>query len=178
MTNKATLTEATTITVSVDIPEGYTEEEYLRKVAVDKFYARRIARIANDSTYAEEGLAKEVDRLLEEVKIMAASGQAKGFLAASLWLEQNPTDLPVSMARGSGAGFSHLMYALGLTNIDPASPLLFERFLDPSRVGVNVPDIDTNFNDKDREKFRKYVTKKYLKRESLLKRLVKRIFKK
>lgn len=176
MTNKATLTEETTITVSVDIPEGYTEEEYLRKVAVDKFYARRIARIADDSSYAEEGLAKEVDRLLEEVKVMAESGQAKGFLAASLWLEQNPTGLPVSLGRGSAAGFSHLLYALGLSDVEPGQHLMFERFLDPSRD--SAPDIDTNFNDKDRQKVKKYLKKKYLKRENIFKRIAKRIFKK
>lgn len=171
---KNTLSSEVSITVSVEIPEGCTEEEYLRKVAVDKFYARRISRIADDPAYAAEGLAKEVDALLEQVTSAAQSGRARSLLAASFYREQNP-DVPVSLGRGSAHGLTSLMYALGLSEIDPAAPLLFERFLDPSRV--SPPDIDTNFDDKARRKTMKYLEKKYLKRDGLFKRIAKRLFK-
>lgn len=171
---KATIEQETTITVTVDIPEEYTPKEYLRKIAVDKFYARRITRIADDASYAEEGLASEVDKLLAEIEVASAIGRAKGYVAASLWVEQNAKDNPnVSVSRGSAQQGGYLFYALGLSNIDPASPLMFERFLDPSRTST-PPDIDTNFTSKDRDKVMKHLTKKYGKKKSLFARIFKR----
>lgn len=174
MKKSTTLSAEVSITIPLEIPEGYTEEEYLRKVAVDKFYARRISKIADDTAYASEGLAKEVDALLEETASAAENGRARSLLAVSLYHEKNP-DIPVSLGRGSASGLTHLMYALGLSDLDPASSLLFERFLDPSRV--YPPDIDTNFDDKVRRKTMKYLEKKYMKRDGFFKRIAKRLFK-
>ena len=61
--------------------------------------------------------------------------------------------------RGSAAG-SVVAYCLGITKIDPLKyDLLFERFLNPDRV--NLPDIDTDFDDDGRGKVLRWVMDKY-----------------
>lgn len=67
--------------------------------------------------------------------------------------------VPVGPGRGSAAG-AILAYLSGITDIDPLRyGLLFERFLNPSRV--TMPDIDVDFSDEGREKVLTYVREKY-----------------
>lgn len=67
--------------------------------------------------------------------------------------------IPVGPGRGSAAG-SLVTYIIGITDIDPLKfDLLFERFLNPERV--SMPDIDTDFADRDRGRVIQYVTDKY-----------------
>ena len=67
--------------------------------------------------------------------------------------------IPVGPGRGSAAG-SLVTYIIGITDIDPLKfDLLFERFLNPERV--SMPDIDTDFADRDRGRVIDYVTEKY-----------------
>ena len=67
--------------------------------------------------------------------------------------------IPVGPGRGSAAG-SLVTYIIGITDIDPLTfDLLFERFLNPERV--SMPDIDTDFSDRDRGRVIDYVTGKY-----------------
>ncbi|MBI2453572.1 DNA polymerase III subunit alpha, partial [Candidatus Peregrinibacteria bacterium] len=61
--------------------------------------------------------------------------------------------------RGSAAG-SLVAYVLGITDVDPLKyGLLFERFLNPSRV--SMPDIDIDFDDERRNEVLDYVIQKY-----------------
>ncbi len=67
--------------------------------------------------------------------------------------------IPVGPGRGSAAG-SLVAFSLKITDIDPIKhDLLFERFLNPERV--SMPDIDTDFCQRKREKVVEYVVKKY-----------------
>lgn len=69
------------------------------------------------------------------------------------------TPIYTGPGRGSGAG-SILTYALGITKIDPLRyNLLFERFLDPSRI--SMPDIDSDFEFDRRQEVIDYVVRKY-----------------
>jgi DNA polymerase III subunit alpha len=62
-------------------------------------------------------------------------------------------------ARGSAAG-SLLAYVLGITNVDPLrTNLLFERFFNPDRA--DMPDVDIDFPDDQREVVFEYVVRKY-----------------
>lgn len=73
------------------------------------------------------------------------------------WARRN--GIPVGPGRGSAAG-SLVTYIIGITDIDPLKfDLLFERFLNPERV--SMPDIDTDFADRDRGRVIDYVTQKY-----------------
>ncbi|MDP3732234.1 MAG: DNA polymerase III subunit alpha, partial [Candidatus Omnitrophota bacterium] len=67
--------------------------------------------------------------------------------------------IPVGPGRGSAAG-SLVSYLLGITDIDPLRyGLLFERFLNPERLGL--PDIDIDFCYERRNEVIDYVAKKY-----------------
>jgi DNA polymerase-3 subunit alpha len=53
-----------------------------------------------------------------------------------------------------------MAYLSGITDIDPLTyGLLFERFLNPARI--SMPDIDTDFSDKQRDEVVKYCSDKY-----------------
>ncbi len=68
-------------------------------------------------------------------------------------------NIVVGPGRGSAAG-SLMSYAAGITNVDPLKyGLLFERFLDPSRI--SMPDIDMDFEDVRRGEVIDYVREKY-----------------
>jgi DNA polymerase-3 subunit alpha len=73
---------------------------------------------------------------------------------------KNKTDeIFVGPGRGSAAG-SLVAYCLGITNINPIEyDLLFERFLNPDRI--SMPDIDTDFEDSERERVIDYCKAKY-----------------
>jgi DNA polymerase-3 subunit alpha len=61
--------------------------------------------------------------------------------------------------RGSAAG-SAVSYCLGITQLDPIKyNLLFERFLNPSRV--SMPDIDLDMTAAGRDEMIRYTTEKY-----------------
>ena len=65
----------------------------------------------------------------------------------------------VGPARGSSAG-SLVCYLLGITAVDPIPyGLLFERFVDLTRT--DLPDIDVDFSDVNREKVFDYAIAKY-----------------
>lgn len=65
----------------------------------------------------------------------------------------------IGPGRGSAAG-SLVAYCLGITQIDPIQfDLLFERFLNPSRI--SMPDIDTDIDDELRHHVFNYTRVKY-----------------
>ena len=67
--------------------------------------------------------------------------------------------IPVGPGRGSAAG-SIVAYVLDITQIDPlAHGLIFERFLNPSRV--SMPDIDIDFCKEGRERVLHYTRERY-----------------
>jgi len=73
------------------------------------------------------------------------------------WSEDN--GIVVGPGRGSGAG-SIVAFALGITKVEPLRyDLLFERFLNPSRI--SMPDIDLDFDFDRRTEVIDYVTRKY-----------------
>ena len=67
--------------------------------------------------------------------------------------------VPVGPGRGSAAG-SMVAYAMGITALDPIEHgLIFERFLNPSRI--SMPDIDVDFCIEGRDQVYKYVIDRY-----------------
>ncbi|MFZ9196964.1 MAG: DNA polymerase III subunit alpha [Bacilli bacterium] len=101
-----------------------------------------------------------LERLDQELTMIENLGFADYFLIVADFIQYaKQQNIPVGPGRGSAPG-SLVAYALGITDIDPIPhQLLFERFLNPSRK--TMPDIDTDFADKDREKIVQYLTKKY-----------------
>ena len=96
-----------------------------------------------------------------ELHTMKTTGFPGYFLIVQDFINAARNDLGVWVGpgRGSAAG-SVVAYCLGITRIDPLKyDLLFERFLNPDRV--NLPDIDTDFDDDGRGKVLRWVMDKY-----------------
>ena len=65
----------------------------------------------------------------------------------------------VGPGRGSAAGCA-VAYCLRITDLDPIKyDLIFERFLNPSRI--SMPDIDMDFDSRYRDEMIRYAAEKY-----------------
>jgi len=131
------------------VPEGETDQSYLRKIS----YARAEERYGELSPQVEK-------RLNYELKIIEDSGFAGYFLIVADFINYaRSKQIPVGPGRGSAAG-SLVAYSLGITDIDPLRfKLLFERFLNPERK--SMPDIDTDFCIERRAEVIDYVKNLY-----------------
>ncbi|MFC1674772.1 DNA polymerase III subunit alpha [Candidatus Omnitrophota bacterium] len=100
------------------------------------------------------------DRLEHELKIIKDMGFTSYFLIVWDFIHYaKSNNIPVGPGRGSAAG-SLVSYLLSITDIDPLKyDLLFERFLNPQRLGL--PDIDIDFCYEKRQQVIDYVTDKY-----------------
>ncbi len=101
-----------------------------------------------------------MERLEYELKIIADMGFADYFLIVQdivNWAKEN--NIPVGPGRGSAAG-SLVAYLLGITELNPLDyGLLFERFLNPSRV--TMPDIDQDVCFRRRNEVVQYIAQRY-----------------
>jgi len=100
------------------------------------------------------------ERLEHELKIIKDMGFTSYFLIVWDFIHHAKSQgIAVGPGRGSAAG-SIVSYLLGITDINPLTyGLLFERFLNPERIGL--PDIDIDFCYERRQEVIDYVTKKY-----------------
>ncbi len=131
------------------VPEGQTEESYLRQLADEGF-----KRVYPNPPEGHR------ERLEYELSVIIQVGFAGYFLIVQDFMaEARRRGITVGPGRGSAAG-SMVSYALGITGIDPMEHgLLFERFLNPERV--QMPDIDLDFADTRRDEILEYVRDKY-----------------
>ena len=127
------------------------ESDYLDKLAYDG------AKLL----YGDPLPDNVVEHINFELHVMKTMGFPGYFLIVQDFIKAARTELGVMVGpgRGSAAG-SVVAYCLGITKIDPLKyDLLFERFLNPDRV--NLPDIDTDFDDDGRGKVLRWVMDKY-----------------
>ncbi len=133
------------------VPEGETENSYLRKLCEEGLVRRY-------PTTEQQANVRE--RFEFELATIERMGFAAYFLIVQdyiVWAKQH--GVIVGPGRGSAAG-SVVAYVLDITNLDPLRyGLLFERFLNPDRI--SMPDIDTDFDDVKRADVIRYVTAKY-----------------
>ncbi|MCT4662975.1 MAG: DNA polymerase III subunit alpha [Tissierellales bacterium] len=132
-----------------EVPEGYTNQEYLRE----------LCRRGLEERY--ENITDEIKERLEfELTTIEKMGYVDYFLIVWDFIKYaKDRDIIVGPGRGSAAG-SIVSYALDITEIDPLEyNLLFERFLNPERV--SMPDIDIDIQDSGRQNVIDYVTEKY-----------------
>jgi DNA polymerase-3 subunit alpha len=130
-------------------PSGQAKDEFLRQICEQGFCER-----------FQETTPTIKERLEHELKIIKDTGFASYFLIVWDFIHYAKSQgIPVGPGRGSAAG-SLVSYLLGITDIDPLKyGLLFERFLNPERLGL--PDIDIDFCYERRQEVIDYVTKKY-----------------
>lgn len=100
------------------------------------------------------------NRLQMELDVILSMGFADYFLIVWDFIrEARSRSILVGPGRGSAAG-SLVAWTLGISHVDPvANSLLFERFLNPSRI--SMPDIDTDFPDNRRQEILDYVQEIY-----------------
>lgn len=129
-----------------------------------KFEADYLGKLAYDGAKKLYGdpLSEEVKEHIDfELHVMKTMGFPGYFLIVQDFINAAREELGVMVGpgRGSAAG-SVVAYCLGITKIDPLKyDLLFERFLNPDRV--NLPDIDTDFDDDGRGRVLQWVMDKY-----------------
>lgn len=131
------------------LPEGYSNQEYLRKLALEGL----------EEKYPHYG--EEIARRFEyEFETITKMGYTDYFLTVWDFIRYaKEHGIMVGPGRGSAAG-SIISYALNIIDVDPLKfHLLFERFLNPERV--SMPDIDIDFCYERREEVIDYVVKKY-----------------
>ena len=134
------------------------------KISRIKFEADYLAHLAYEGAkelYGDPLPDNVKEHINFELHVMKTMGFPGYFLIVSDFINAARRDLGVWVGpgRGSAAG-SVVAYCLGITRIDPLKyDLLFERFLNPDRV--NLPDIDTDFDDDGRGKVLRWVMDKY-----------------
>ena len=133
-----------------DVPEGHTEDSWLRElvmVGAAKRYGPR------------SGAARAYAQIERELAVIAQLKFPGYFLVVHDITQFCRGNNILCQGRGSAAN-SAVCYALGVTAVDPvANGLLFERFLSPARDGP--PDIDIDIESDLREQVIQYVYQRY-----------------
>ena len=134
---------------SFPVPEGFTNEEYFRKLCMDGFRER----------YSDPP-ESYVERLEYEIGVISRMGYVNYYLIVWDFIRYaKEQGIPVGPGRGSGAA-SIVAYCMHITEVDPMKySLIFERFLNPERV--SMPDFDTDFCQERRGEVIDYVVQKY-----------------
>ena len=131
------------------VPDGYTNEEYFRKLCYDGFRER----------YSDPPESYR-ERLEYEIGVISRMGYVNYYLIVWDFIRYaKEQGIPVGPGRGSGAA-SIVAYCMHITEVDPMKyALIFERFLNPERV--SMPDFDTDFCQERRGEVIDYVVEKY-----------------
>ncbi len=101
-----------------------------------------------------------VERLAYELQVIGDMGFSSYFLiVGDLIAHARECNIRVGPGRGSAAGCA-VAYCLRITDLDPIKyDLLFERFLNPSRI--SMPDIDMDFDSRYRDEMIRYAAERY-----------------
>ncbi len=133
------------------IPEGFVgADDYLQHLTMEGAKVRWGSEL-NDTI---------VDRLVYELDVIKNMGFSSYFLITwDLIRHARDANIRVGPGRGSAAGCA-VAYCLWITDLDPIKyDLLFERFLNPSRV--SMPDIDMDFDSRYRDEMIRYAAERY-----------------
>ena len=131
------------------IPEGQTAESFLRRLTEEGVKRRY-----------KGAVGPALERAGRELEVIQSMGFSTYFLIVWDFIQfAKKQGISVGPGRGSAAG-SIVAYALEITDVDPLKyGLLFERFLNPSRI--SMPDIDIDFDAERRDEVIAYVRKEY-----------------
>jgi DNA polymerase-3 subunit alpha len=137
-----------------------TRKEYLRNICLDAIPERYGFDPRQPETAFDEFQKSVIDRMDFELKVIDSSNYCSYFLVVWDFLHYaRKQGIPVGPGRGSGAG-SIIAFLTHITDIEPLEyDLLFERFLNPSRV--SPPDFDIDLCERRRVEVIDYVRDKY-----------------
>ena len=133
------------------VPDGFENDaEYLRHLTYEGARKR----------WGDNLSADVEERLAYELKTINDMGFASYFLITwDLIKHARDSRIRVGPGRGSAAGCA-VAYSLWITDLDPIKyDLLFERFLNPSRI--SMPDIDMDFDSRYRDEMIRYAAERY-----------------
>src|SRR5690606_34639854 len=133
------------------LPEGFeTDGDYLRHLTFEGARER----------WGEKLPDEVVERLAYELRVIDDMGFSSYFLIVwDLIAHARRSGIRVGPGRGSAAGCA-VAYCLRITDLDPIRyDLLFERFLNPSRI--SMPDIDMDFESRYRDEMIRYAAERY-----------------
>jgi DNA polymerase III subunit alpha len=136
---------------SFPLPEGFEDDhDYLQHLTFEGARKR----------WGDPLPDKAVERLAYELKVIGDMGFSSYFLIVwDLIRHARDSGIRVGPGRGSAAGCA-VAYTLWITDLDPIRyDLLFERFLNPSRV--SMPDIDMDFDSRYRDEMIRYAAERY-----------------
>ncbi len=133
------------------LPEGFT---------VDTDYLRHLAFEGAERRWGRPLPPEAAERLAYELQVISDMGFSSYFLIVwDLIKHAKDNRIRVGPGRGSAAGCA-VAYSLDITDLDPIRyDLLFERFLNPSRI--SMPDIDMDFDSRFRDEMIRYAAQKY-----------------
>ncbi|WP_336784021.1 DNA polymerase III subunit alpha [Paenibacillus illinoisensis] len=143
------------------VPAPYASiEEYFKRLVKDGIEERKQNKELLGLEWGMASFEEYIERMEYEVSVILNMGFPTYFLIlwdAVRFCREN--DIPVGKGRGSGAG-SLVLYSLRITDIDPMPySLIFERFLNPSRI--SLPDVDMDFDYDRIEEVIDYIKEKY-----------------
>ncbi len=133
------------------VPEGFeTDADYLKHLTWEGAKRR----------WGEHVSPTIGERLAYELQVIENMGFASYFLIVwDLIKHAKDGGIRVGPGRGSAAGCA-VAYCLQITDLDPIKyDLLFERFLNPSRI--SMPDIDMDFDSRYRDEMIRYAAERY-----------------
>ncbi len=131
------------------LPEGFADDEA---------YLRHLTQVGAEKRWGKDVPAAAVERLAYELSVICDMGFASYFLITwDLIKHARDNNIRVGPGRGSAAGCA-VAYCLWITDLDPIEyDLLFERFLNPSRI--SMPDIDMDFETRYRDEMINYCSR-------------------
>lgn len=137
----------------VHLPSLYTNDEEVFAQLIGNGWVAKLSDVQRTSNQYRE-------RLAYEVSIIKKLGFVRYFLMVDdIIRTSRGNGIMVGPARGSAAG-SLVCYLMDITQVDPmVHGLYFERFLNPERI--DLPDIDTDFQDDRRGEVFEYIRNKY-----------------
>jgi DNA polymerase III subunit alpha len=130
------------------IPEGFTDDaQYLDHLTWEGAKMR----------WGDDLPSAAIERIAYELQVIKNMGFASYFLIVwDLIKHAKDSGIRVGPGRGSAAGCA-VAYCLKITDLDPIKyDLLFERFLNPSRI--SMPDIDMDFDSRYRDHVAQIIT--------------------
>jgi len=133
------------------LPEGFDD---------DATYLRHLTFEGAKKRWGDPLPDEVVERLAYELQVIGDMGFSSYFLITwDLIRHARESGIRVGPGRGSAAGCA-VAYTLWITDLDPIRyDLLFERFLNPSRV--SMPDIDMDFDSRYRDEMIRYAAERY-----------------
>ncbi|MFN8017871.1 MAG: DNA polymerase III subunit alpha [Acidimicrobiales bacterium] len=133
------------------LPEGFDD---------DAAYLRHLTFEGAKKRWGDPLPDNIVERLAYELEVIGNMGFSSYFLITwDLIKHARDSRIRVGPGRGSAAGCA-VAYCLWITDLDPIKyDLLFERFLNPSRI--SMPDIDMDFDSRYRDEMIRYAAERY-----------------